>query len=242
MQSPPGAETVIDGRRYLYFVGTGYLGLQGRPEVIRAACEAAQQYGVGSGTTRAGYGTTPPLVELERLAAELLAAEAAFHFPSGYVGNHILVAALAGDYDAVLLDELAHYCLVEAAQSTGRPVFRFRHCDPAALGTVLKTQLGPGQRPLVMTDGVFAARGDIAPLAEYRGVLADYPGACSWSTTPTAWACWASAAAARSNMPGTVRIFVQRKWDCPLGNVRQSSTICPTTGRAWGRGYIVPAR
>jgi 7-keto-8-aminopelargonate synthetase-like enzyme len=177
MQSPPGAETVIDGRRYLYFVGTGYLGLQGRPEVIRAACEAAQRYGVGSGTTRAGYGTTPPLAELERLAAELLAAEAAFHFPSGYVGNHILAAALAGAYDAVLLDELAHYCLVEAAQSTGRPVFRFRHCDPAALGTVLKTQLGPAQRPLVMTDGVFAALGDIAPLAEYRGVLAGYPGA-----------------------------------------------------------------
>ena len=172
-----GAETVIDGRRYLYFVGTGYLGLQGRPEVIRAACEAAQQYGVGSGTTRAGYGTTPPLVELEGLAAELLAAEAAFHFPSGYVGNHILAAALAGAYDVVLLDELAHYCLVEAAQATGRPVFRFHHCDPAAARTVLKTALGPAQRPLVMTDGVFAARGDIAPLAEYRDVLADYPGA-----------------------------------------------------------------
>ena len=28
-----------------------------------------------------------------------------------------------------------------------------------------------------MTDGVFAARGDIAPLAEYQSVLGDYPGA-----------------------------------------------------------------
>ena len=40
MQSPPGARTVIDGRPYVYFAGTGYLGLQGHPEVIRAACEA----------------------------------------------------------------------------------------------------------------------------------------------------------------------------------------------------------
>lgn len=40
MQSPPGAETVIDGRRYLYFAGTAYLGLQGRAEVIHAACKA----------------------------------------------------------------------------------------------------------------------------------------------------------------------------------------------------------
>jgi 7-keto-8-aminopelargonate synthetase-like enzyme len=177
MESPPGAETVIDGRRYLYFVGTGYLGLQGHPEVIRAACEAARQYGVGSGTTRAGYGTTPPLLAVERLAAQLLDAQAAFHFPSGYAGNHILVAALADAYEAVFLDELSHYCVVEAAQAGGRPVFRFAHCDPAALAAALRTHLGPGGRPLLMTDGVFAARGDIAPLAEYRSVLADYPGA-----------------------------------------------------------------
>ena len=26
MQSAPGAETILDGRRYLYFAGTGYLG------------------------------------------------------------------------------------------------------------------------------------------------------------------------------------------------------------------------
>ena len=52
MQSPPGAETVIDGRSYLYFVGTGYLGLQGHPEVIKAAGEAARQYGT---TTYGGY-------------------------------------------------------------------------------------------------------------------------------------------------------------------------------------------
>ncbi len=177
IESPPGAETVVDGRRYLYFVGTGYLGLQGHPEVIRAACEAARQYGVGSATTRAGYGTTPPLLQVERLAAQLLEAPAAFHFPSGYAGNHILVSALADAYDAVFLDELSHYCVAEAAQAGGRPVFRFAHCDPAALREALQTHLKPAGRPLLMTDGVFAARGDIAPLADYVAVLGDYPGA-----------------------------------------------------------------
>ena len=69
MQSPPGAVTQIDGREYLYFVGTGYLGLQGHPEVIRAACEAAQQYGIGSANSRTAFGTTPPVLEVERNAA-----------------------------------------------------------------------------------------------------------------------------------------------------------------------------
>ncbi len=227
MHSPPGAETVIDGRPFLYFVGTGYLGLQGRPEVIRAACEAAQRYGVGSATTRAGYGTTPPLVEVERLAAELLAAESAFHFPTGYAGNRILTAALADAFDLVLLDELSHYCVVEAAQSTGRPVFRFSHCDPAALRAALDDQLKPAQRPLVMTDGVFAARGDIAPLADYQSVLGDYPARCCWSMTPTAWACLASTAAGHRNMP---------TWTMTVG-----STTSPTT-RATVRDYFPAAR
>ena len=124
------------------------MGLQGHPEVIRAACEAARRYGVGSATTRAGYGTTPPLVEVERLAAELLAAEAAFHFPSGYAGNHILVAALADAFDAVFLDELSHYCVVEAAQAerpAGLPLRPLRSGRPAD-GPSRPTQAGASGR------------------------------------------------------------------------------------------------
>ena len=74
MESPPGAETVIDGRRYLYFAGTGYLGLQGHPAVIQAACDAVTRYGVGSATSRPLAGDTPPVLEVEHRAAEFLAS------------------------------------------------------------------------------------------------------------------------------------------------------------------------
>ena len=66
MESPPGAETVIDGRSYLYFAGTGYLGLQGRREVLEAAAAATLRYGVGSATSRTACGDTPPVREVER--------------------------------------------------------------------------------------------------------------------------------------------------------------------------------
>lgn len=177
MTSPPGAETVISGRHYLYFAGTGYLGLQGHPEVIRAACEATQRYGIGSATSRTGFGNTPPVLEVERRAAELFGLDDAFYFMSGYVGNHILMLALAGTFDAVFLDELSHYCVFEAAQLSGTPVFRFQHCDAEDLQARLRANLKPGQLPLVITDGVFAARGNIAPVAEYRAVLSNYPSA-----------------------------------------------------------------
>jgi 7-keto-8-aminopelargonate synthetase-like enzyme len=177
MQSPPGAETVIDGRRYLYFAGTAYLGLQGRADVIHAACEATRRYGVGSATNRAWFGTTPPLLDVERLAAELMGTEEAFYYVSGYVGHHILLAALAEQFQAVWIDERAHYSAQEAVRLSGRPAYAFQHRDPADLAARLKADLRPGQRPLVVSDGVFPVLGAIAPLAEYARVLREYPGA-----------------------------------------------------------------
>jgi 7-keto-8-aminopelargonate synthetase-like enzyme len=175
MQSPPGPETVIDGRRYLYFGGTNYLGLAGHPEVIEAGCEAMRRYGVHTATSRAGFGNNPATLEVERRAAEFFDRQAAFYFVSGYVGNHILVQALAGQFDLVLADESAHYAIEEAARLAARPVARFPHCDPDGLEELLHQRLSSGDRPLVMTDGVFAATGDIAPLDEYVGVLGQYP-------------------------------------------------------------------
>jgi 8-amino-7-oxononanoate synthase len=177
MQSPPGAETIIDGRRYLYFAGTGYLGLQGHPEVIRAACEATRQYGIGSATSRAGFGDTPPTLAVEQEASRLFGCDDSFYFVSGYVGNQILVAAFQDRFDAVFVDEFSHYSVFETARGSGRPVSVFRHRDWESLDEGLRRNLKPGDRPLVMSDGVFAALGRIAPVAQYAAVLRNYPGA-----------------------------------------------------------------
>jgi 8-amino-7-oxononanoate synthase len=178
MESPPGAETVIDGRRYLYFGGTSYLGLASRPEVIEAACDAVRRYGVHSATSRAGFGTNPPTLAVEHLAAEFFGTEEAFYFVSGYVGNHILVQALAERFDAALLDESAHFCLCEAAQLAGKPITRFRHRDPEDLQGQLRKLAAAGQRPLVMTDGVFSMTGAVAPIEQYLRLL----GQCGTAT------------------------------------------------------------
>jgi 7-keto-8-aminopelargonate synthetase-like enzyme len=171
MESAPGAETTIDGKRYLYFGGTSYLGLAGRPEVIEAACEAARRYGIHSATSRTGFGTNPPMLAVERLAAEFFDKEEAFYYVSGYVGNHILIQALADRCDIVLADELAHFCLCEASKLLGKPIVRFRHRDVDDLESKLKQCVSDGKRPLVMSDGLFAATGAIAPIDRYVGLL-----------------------------------------------------------------------
>jgi len=176
MESPPGAETVLDGRRYLYFGGTGYFGLHGHPAVIRAGVRAFQKYGTHSATSRAGFGSNPSLLEVEARLREFFREDDAVYFGSGYLGSLILAQALADRYDAVFVDEQAHFCIRDIAYSPRKPVFWFRHRDPDDLTKKLKARLKAGQRPFLLTDGVFPIYGRIAPVPEYAKVTAAYGG------------------------------------------------------------------
>ncbi len=178
MQTPAGPHAVIDGRQYLYFAGTGYLGLHGHPEVIGAACEAAEQYGMGSATsrTRTGFGDTPPALLVEERAAEFFDCEAALYLPSGYLAPQALLPALHDTCDVILLDEHCHYALRDAARLLGKPVVAFRHRDPGNLLEQLRLHSAGNRRPLVATDGVFPATGSLAPVADYHRILKSYPG------------------------------------------------------------------
>ncbi len=171
MESAPGPETVIDGRRYLYFAGTSYLGLAGHPEVVEAACAAVRRYGVHTATSRGWLGNNPLTLEVERSAAAFFGMEDAFYFASGYTGNHIVLQALADQIDAVFIDEASHYCLVEAARLLNKPVFPFPQRNAGALGNLLREKLPASQCPLVLSDGVFSVSGALAPAPEYLKVL-----------------------------------------------------------------------
>lgn len=177
MHSPPGPQVVLEGRRYLYFAGTAYLGLQGDARVIEAGCEAMRRYGVASATSRTGFGNTPPTLEVEQLAARLLGGEESFYFVSGYVGSAILLRAMAGRFDVALVDEASHYSVMEAAQVLGRPPVTFAHRDANDLSRALRRAVDAGQRPVVMTDGLFASAGGIAPIDRYAALVEACDGA-----------------------------------------------------------------
>lgn len=69
MAAPPGATTVINNTEVDYFCGTSYFSLHGNPCLIQAACAATKKYGLGSGTSRAGYGNNQVLIDVEEKAA-----------------------------------------------------------------------------------------------------------------------------------------------------------------------------
>lgn len=177
MQSPPAARTLIAGRWRDYFAGCGYLGLQGHPAIAEAAAEAVRRYGLGAATSRGGFGEHPLYHELEAAAARFFAAESALSFASGYLGGLLLLQGLRPDYDRIFIDESAHYSLWDAARAAAAPLIPFRHLQADDLAAQLRSHLRPGERPLLLSDGIFPVSGEIAPLPDYARALSGYEGA-----------------------------------------------------------------
>ena len=177
MQSAPGPRALISDRWRDYFSGTGYLGLQGHPGIVEAATAALQQYGLTTATSRGGYGEHPVFHAVESAAARFFGEERALYTVSAYLGSGILLQGLSGEYDRVYLDDAAHFSVREAAAASARPTHTFHHRDADALRATLVATLAPGERPIVLTDGVFPISGEIAPHIDYISVLSQYGGA-----------------------------------------------------------------
>jgi len=178
MESAPATETVFNGRPCLYFGGTSYYGLHASHDLMEAGCRAWQELGHSTATSRAGMGTTPLYLQVEQSAAEFFGTEAAAYLPSGYLSNLAGLKALleAGEFDVIFIDEYSHYCAFDAAKTMGVPMHTVAHMAPDDLETKLGKHLQPGQRPLMISDGIFSTFGQIAPVPAIVEFLAPYNG------------------------------------------------------------------
>lgn len=172
--SATGPEVSVAGRRYTHFGGTGYLDIQRRPELAEAADRAMRRYGLHPATSRLGFGESPPLREAEAAAARFFQTEAAWLLPSGWLGPSVLLGVYHKTGDRLFLERDAHFALRDAARLAGGPVVGFDHADPENLRALLRATLRAGERPVVLTDGVFPVSGHLAPLGSYLEVLRDY--------------------------------------------------------------------
>jgi len=177
MQSPVGNRMLINDRWRDYFSGCSYLGLQNHPGLLDAAAAALRQYGLGTATSRGGYGEHPLYREVEAAAAAYWETDAATYYVTAYLGNAVLAQGLRDDYERIFVDDASHYSVWDGARTAGLPLHPFRHLDADDLAAQLRAHLRPGERPLVFSDGVFPISGEIAPAPAYRAVLASYGGA-----------------------------------------------------------------
>jgi len=167
LEGPVGARMRVNGRELLYFGGTNYLGLAGRPELARGAIEAVAAYGTSFSASRQTSGTGVLHLELERRLAEFKGAEDACIYASGYLGNQILLSALCRPEDVVICDEWAHPSIVEGVPRSVRDVRFYPHRDLEALARMIRST----RHGVIAVNGVEPGTGEIAPLAELIELL-----------------------------------------------------------------------
>ena len=157
----------MEGRgEVLVLSSNNYLGLADRPEVVEAGVEGLRRYGAGTASVRFICGTFEPHLELERELAELVGTEAALTYVSCWNANEAAIPSLTDDSTVILSDELNHASIIDAVR-LARPARKavYKHSDMDDLRAQLEA-VEPGQRALVITDGVFSMEGDLAKLPE----------------------------------------------------------------------------
>lgn len=165
VESPQGREIILDGKRVLNFCSNDYLGLANDARIKKAAFEAIEKYGFGSGASRLVCGNMSPHEELEVELALLKNVESALVYSSGYMANTGIIPALVDRNSVVLSDKLNHASIVDGIILSRAKLLRYPHADMQALGDMLKN-LPATTRKLIVTDTVFSMDGDRAPLKE----------------------------------------------------------------------------
>lgn len=169
LESAQGPVVSLAGRDYLNFCSNDYLGLAAHPRVVDAFCQAARDFGVGSGASHLVCGHSTAHSQLEEALAEFTGRPRALLFSSGYAANTGILTSLLQRGDCVFQDRLNHASLLDGGLHSGARLQRFAHNDVAALQRKLARASGPA---LVVVDGVFSMDGDTAPLAELAAACA----------------------------------------------------------------------
>ncbi len=161
-----------DGKTLISFCCNDYLNLSHDPRLIKAGHDALDLFGTGAGASRLITGNHPLLSALETELAALKGTEAAIVFGSGYLTNLGVIPALMGQGDLVLIDELAHACLMSGTRLSGADEIRFPHNDLTFVAKALADKRADYNHVMIITDGVFSMDGDLAPVADLQN-LAD---------------------------------------------------------------------
>jgi len=163
ISTPQGVEITIDNKQLINFSSNDYLGLANHPDVIRSFKQAADNYGVGSGSAHLICGHSKSHHALEEELAEFTGRDRALLFSTGYMANLGVISALLGRGDQVFQDRLNHASLLDGGLLSGARFKRYLHNDVDDLNNKIKAIDG---RTLIVTDGVFSMDGDVAPLTE----------------------------------------------------------------------------
>ncbi|MBX3043030.1 MAG: glycine C-acetyltransferase [Candidatus Kapabacteria bacterium] len=189
IESPQGAEIVVNGKTVLNFCANNYLGLSSHPELIKAAHEMIDHRGFGLSSVRFICGTQDIHKELEHKVSEFLGTEDTILFCAAFDANGAVFEPLFGTDDAIITDALNHASIIDGIRLSKAQRWVYKHADMRdieeldiasgkelkGLERCLKEANEKGCRfKVIATDGVFSMDGDIAKLDEICDLAEKY--------------------------------------------------------------------
>lgn len=163
IESPQGAEIMVNGKKVLNFCSNNYLGLSSHPKVIEAAKNYIDRRGYGMSSVRFICGTQDIHKELEKKIATFLGTEDAILYAAAFDANGGVFEPLFGEKDAIISDELNHASIIDGVRLCKAQRFRYKHNDMTDLEAKLEEAANSRNR-IIVTDGSFSMDGTIAKL------------------------------------------------------------------------------
>jgi glycine C-acetyltransferase len=167
LQERPGTTTrlasqhgrLIDG---INFGSQDYLGLAGHHAIFDAAILALDEFGPHAAASPMLQGNTEVGRKLERRLGDALQAENVLLFPTGWAAGFGTITGLVRSTDTIIIDQLAHACLMQGTRAATQNLFLFRHNDVDALRRRLMKvrSKDTSNAILVVTEGLFSMDSD----------------------------------------------------------------------------------
>ncbi|MDI9818025.1 MULTISPECIES: pyridoxal phosphate-dependent aminotransferase family protein [unclassified Legionella] len=172
LEGNPDRRMRFNGEEMIVWAINDYLGLANNKELIATAAASAARYGMSAPMgARKLTGTTIQHLTLEKELADFLQKPKGGLSNYGYLGVIGAINAVVKAGDAIIIDSLSHSCMIDGAflaqARQHAKVYPFKHNDMNDLERQLDaaaTDCDGGA--LIVTEGVFGMRGDLAKLNE----------------------------------------------------------------------------
>lgn len=158
------ATTIIGGESLTNFSSYDYLGLNGHPEIVKAAKGAIDDLGTSVSASRLTAGEREIHRDLERALAELHGTEDAISFVSGHATNVSVIGGLLNQEDLIVTDTLIHNSVIEGAKLSGAKRILCPHGDMDAFERALRLNRKRHRRTLIVIEGLYSMDGDTPDL------------------------------------------------------------------------------
>jgi len=173
IESPQGAEIVVNGKKVLNFCANNYLGLSSHPKVIEAAKKYIDHRGYGMSSVRFICGTQDIHKELEAKISHFLGTEDTILYAAAFDANGGIFEPLFGEQDAIISDALNHASIIDGVRLCKAQRYRYEHNNMSDLESKLKESANLRSR-IIVTDGSFSMDGTIAQLDKIVALAEKY--------------------------------------------------------------------